>query len=1076
MLNKKIIICMFLLVFSILFANISYAIQQVTIENIKITDISGNQLYPREGISVITNIDGSPITYGQKFYVKFDAINTGNIPFSGTYFGIYPYNFEKKYLDLKIGAENKISMSIETSFLSTTCEGEKDLKIYISPWGTPIMYSLPMKIKYEGGLGCPFLTISSFNWLPTHPAYVNQSLISEERVIGAKFVVKNTRSSDFTGTYDLIITNIFGPNSEARSCSRMGEAITIPTGEELTIKLDPSPECFVGAAGYASLIIKDSSGNVMSFIQGTGTAANYIVDIPAWAVKSVNLDKLEYAPGELAKVYQTNVVFDSYSPLAKPIPAGSTYNLQIIDLATKEYISPDKNIVIEQELPLKKEFGTEDSNYYYLGPIEFNFKEDVPVPENIQLIISLKTPEGTPILTSSLGKYYNPYLKNIALKSIHACNTTNNQGCSCIASTKDDETYTKKYEVICNLQRIPSFTIAKEYGTRFIFDSRLEKHLENSYIATSLKPEQTISTLDFTKSIQFDSIPQIDSAVFTAYTFDFKCDADRDGHFAEFCEGGDDCDDNDNTIYTGAIEICDGKDNDCNAETLDGSGETWYNQPTTCGEGICSGNTGIYICENGIKKDTCNPLNGATEEKCGDETMSDKIDNDCDGLTDSEDLDCTNICDKDGDDYYSSSLIWYEKAYCFAVGYSFGDCNDNNPDINPGATEILCNGEDEDCNPDNNNGYDKDEDTYRTIDCSGAGIIDCNDDNKDINPGATEICNNLDDNCINGADEIFINKGDSCIVGQGICENIGIYVCKEDGTGTECNSIPGDPQEETCDGIDNNCVEGIDEGCSCVEGQTKTCYSGSLETLNIGICKEGLQTCSLSGIWGDCVGEVTPLLEKDYCTDGKDNDCDGTIDNLDDDCKVICTDLDKDGWNTTIGDICGEEIDCNDDNININPGMKELCGNLIDDNCDGLVDIFPEQKVNLPVYLEKSIDLTSATLNIICINKIGDVCKDPINTVALSLIDKDGNPISGVNVCVESCDTNVLPEGLLFWDLYKPTDEKGKAVFSYAIPKIGEYEVKFVTPSKYKPVEGTTEIQQVDSIIISSTVSISQKP
>lgn len=43
-------------------------------------------------------------------------------------------------------------------------------------------------------------------------------------------------------------------------------------------------------------------------------------------------------------------------------------------------------------------------------------------------------------------------------------------------------------------------------------------------------------------------------------------DLDGDGHSPEICTevGGDDCDDTDPAIYTGAPEICDGEDNNCN--------------------------------------------------------------------------------------------------------------------------------------------------------------------------------------------------------------------------------------------------------------------------------------------------------------------------------------------------------------------------------------------------------------------------------------------------------------------------------------------------------------------------------
>ncbi|WP_083930740.1 LamG-like jellyroll fold domain-containing protein [Eudoraea adriatica] len=47
-------------------------------------------------------------------------------------------------------------------------------------------------------------------------------------------------------------------------------------------------------------------------------------------------------------------------------------------------------------------------------------------------------------------------------------------------------------------------------------------------------------------------------------------------------------------------------------------------------------------------------------------------------------------------------------------------------------------------------------------------------------------------------------------------------------------------------------------------------------------------------------------------------------------------DMDGDGY-FDIASVCGE-VDCNDSDDQINSGQEEICGNQIDDDCDGLVD------------------------------------------------------------------------------------------------------------------------------------------
>jgi hypothetical protein len=54
----------------------------------------------------------------------------------------------------------------------------------------------------------------------------------------------------------------------------------------------------------------------------------------------------------------------------------------------------------------------------------------------------------------------------------------------------------------------------------------------------------------------------------------------------------------------------------------------------------------------------------------------------------------------------------------------------------------------------------------------------------------------------------------------------------------------------------------------------RECYSGPAQTKGIGHCKAGKQRC-VDGVWGPCVGEITPKTEQ---CNGIDDDCDGQID------------------------------------------------------------------------------------------------------------------------------------------------------------------------------------------------------
>ncbi len=328
----------------------------------------------------------------------------------------------------------------------------------------------------------------------------------------------------------------------------------------------------------------------------------------------------------------------------------------------------------------------------------------------------------------------------------------------------------------------------------------------------------------------------------------------------------------------------------------------------------------------------------------------------------------TDVTDLDNDGYYADE-----------------DCNDNNPDVNPGATEVPYDGLDNDCNP-----------STPDDDLDGDGYFmsnDCNDNDSNVNPAATEVpYNGMDDDC-NPATQDDDLDGDGYIKANDCNDNNaninpGEAEVPYNGMDDDCNPAT---QDDDLDGDGyikaNDCN---DNNANINPGEAEVPYNGMDDD-----CNPATQDDDLDG---------DGYIKASDCNDNNANinpgEAEVPYNGLDDDCNpaTLDDDLDGDGY--------VKANDCNDNDEDVNPGVDEVPGNGVDDNCNGQID-----EVTGSRELEQEYVTVSPNPSFDYI-----VIKSPIEIKKVELFNSNGTKVTSSEGLL--LDVSGLPSGAYYLILY----------------------------------------------------------
>ena len=421
-------------------------------------------------------------------------------------------------------------------------------------------------------------------------------------------------------------------------------------------------------------------------------------------------------------------------------------------------------------------------------------------------------------------------------------------------------------------------------------------------------------------------------------------------------------------------EICDGEDNDCDGQVDDVDGlpdgcacndgatqECYSGEPGTDGVGACK--KGTQTCQGGTwgectgqvtpETETCNladdDCNGTVDDgiamlSCGvgeckvtvaacvdgvaqtcvpgqpSQEVCDGKDNNCNQLTDESDPQVGNGC------------VTELPGACAAGQYQCNggvlSCAGSSPQAE------ACDGVDNDCDGlvDNLPGTGGICSTGAAGVC-GPGVISCQQvggvytvDCFSLVPSSNEVCDGLDNDCDGAVDDGDPGGGGACNTGDpGIC-GPGVLHCVNGAVQCVADALS---QTEVCNGVDDDCDGVADDGNP---GGGVGCGTGIP-----GICATGVTSCTNGAV----VCNQTVMPQPETCN-GVDENCNGQIDDGNPGGGAACS-------TGLLGACAAGTITCLAGQLQCQQSVQpsaEVCGNAIDENCDGTAPPAPATYFN----------------------------------------------------------------------------------------------------------------------------------